>query len=139
MASSGRRDIEAIGADLDRLAGRVVTEVATDVRRELFRGTPKATGTSAAAWIPSIGAPDREIYQSRRGGAAAPRAAGEVGLAAVALANAEKPINVNITNNTIGASVAEDGTSVRGGRPYVAKSIQRGLAEARRRLGIDDI
>ena len=142
VAAEDRKQIEAIGRELRKLTGKVTGDVTLAVQSRLFQMTPKRTGVSAASWIASVGRPDDKIYRSRRGGAAAPRAAAFAGRAKVLAGNASKPVTTFLTNNTIGASVSETGTATKAGSPYVARAIARGLTDVRSgsfRISIDDV
>ena len=128
-----RRQIAAIGRELNRKIERATRTVAAEVSRELIANTPVDTGHTRAQWRIGIGRPVEDVVGNRSpAGVARAESAQERSLGL--LGRTLGLVRVYITNPSVTAAVIEEGNSQREPNPFVRRAIARGVANAKRKL-----
>lgn len=127
--ASERAQIAAIGRDIRREAARATTTIAVKVTEELRGATPVSTGHTQANWLTGVGRPARRVVGDRSPGGVA-RAKAEQERSLVQLAATLGIRTLYVTNNSVTASVIEDGNAQTLARPFVQRAIVDGVRAA---------
>lgn len=122
--ASEEQQIQAIVAELENVASRVVSKIVLDATANLSATTPRDTGWAAANWLPSISAPAPAPAGSRD---SVSFAAQNAGAAAVAGGYHINKGPAYITNNVPYVPRLNDGTSRKAPAGFVQAAIVKAL------------
>lgn len=127
---SQRDDVEAIIAEVEAAASRVVKAIAINVTAELVERTPVDTGWASANWVPSVGAPSDVVAGSPD---AVTTTAREDGLAAVARYRLEDG-PAFVSNNVPYIGRLNEGHSAQAPAGFVQQAVEHAVQETVRDL-----
>ena len=139
MPVGNRKQVTAIGRDLERFVERVTVKITLDVTANLIEDTPVDTGWARANWVPSVGKPSRrpaQLFSGRTPSASVQAAAAKQSLGqAQALGYKLDRGRVFVNNNVNYITRLNDGYSRQAPAGFVQRAIRKAVTTIRRFRG----